>query len=256
MKHNREHQGEKSGGIRFDWQMVIAMACVILGVMVAVQFRSQKKEGFPFFSERSELIKMVRNLETERNKMQAELQDARKRLDDYVEAASKGETALASLEDELNKLRMQAGIVKVGGPGLIVRLNDSPKKPQEKEDPYLFLIHDVDLQAVVNELWASGAEAVSINGQRIIASTSIRCAGPIIMINSVRVAPPYEVRAVGPSVAMETALRMRGGFMDSMMPYLQRGVEAKIVRKENLVIPEYKGTLFFRYAKPVKGDEE
>jgi len=256
MKSPKDLKSENHHGFNFDWQIVIAMACIILGIMVAIQFRSQKKEGFPFFTERTELIKMVRNLETERNKMQAELQDVRKRLDDYVEATSKGETALASLEDELNKLRMQAGIVKVGGPGLIVRLNDSPQRPQEKEDPYLFLIHDVDLQAVVNELWASGAEAVSINGQRIIASTSIRCAGPIIMINSVRVSPPYEIRAVGPSVAMETALRMRGGFMDSMAPYLQKGVEAKIARKENLIIPDYKGTLFFRYAKPVKGDEQ
>jgi uncharacterized protein YlxW (UPF0749 family) len=114
------------------------------------------------------------------------------------------------------------------------------------------MIHDVDLQTLVNELWATGAEAISINDQRVVSRTSIRCAGPTILVNSERIMPPYVVKALGPPQDLEAALRMQGGFMTSMMGFVEKGVQVKIDPQQEILIPDYKGSLIYRYAKPVR----
>ena len=75
------------------------------------------------------------------------------------------------------------------GPGVTVEMNDAQKPVGSGQDPNLFIIHDDDILAVVNELFAAGAEAMCINGQRVVATTEVRCVGPVIMVNGNRVAP-------------------------------------------------------------------
>ncbi len=74
----------------------------------------------------------------------------------------------------------------------------------------LILIHDEDLLKLVNELKAAGAEAITVNEQRVVASTEIRCAGPTISVNNNRISPPYVIQAIGDPAGLESALKMRG----------------------------------------------
>lgn len=240
-----------------SWQYPVAVGCVIIGLLVSWQFRLQQREGFPFYnSQRTELIRMIRNLESERNKLQLDLSETRARLESYIQNVGKGMGALKALQSQMKTVKMLAGLSKVSGPALVVRLQDSDLHPVKNEDPYFFLVHDVDLASLINELWAAGAEAISINDQRIIASSSIRCAGPTILVNAVRLVPPYEVKAIGPAASLEAALRMPGGWFDSMGQSLKTGVKIKIVQKEAIAIPAYEGALLFRYAKEVKEEEK
>jgi uncharacterized protein YlxW (UPF0749 family) len=225
---------------------------VLLGVMMTVQFRTQKKEGFPFYNQRTDLIKMVNALERQRNQLETDLAEKKKKLEEFEQAAGKDQGLMKAMQDQLEVARTEAGLIPLKGPGIVIELADSPKSPTPKDDPYYFIVHDADLDTLVNELWASGAEAVSINEQRIVTTTSIRCVGPTVLINAVRLASPYKVKVVGPSKDLEGALRTPGGFMDYMTPAVQHGVSVRIVRHEELDIPEYKGSLIFRYAKPVK----
>lgn len=240
-----------------SWELPIALACFLLGVMIIALFSSQKSEGFPLINQRSEeLAKMVRDMEKERNRMQAEVSQLRDRLSDYEDAAGREQSLLNTMKKQLEQARLEAGFTPVKGPGLVVTLNDSPRRPKADEDPYYFLIHDVDLQSVTTELWATGAEAVCINDQRLVATTAIRCAGPIIYANGVRLSPPYVVKAVGPSGDMEKALQMPGGFMDSLRPVTQYGVNIAITQKDEVTVPGYEGSLIFRYAVPVAKAKE
>jgi len=116
-------------------------------------------------------------------------------------------------------------------------------------------VHDVDLDTLVNELWSAGAEAISINDQRLVTTTSIRCAGPTILINSVVAASPYKIKVIGPSKEMEGGLRTPGGFMDYMAPAMQHGVSIRIAHNNELEIAGYSGSLVYRYAKPFKKEE-
>ncbi|MBQ1470415.1 MAG: DUF881 domain-containing protein, partial [Schwartzia sp.] len=110
--------------------------------------------------------------------------------------------------------------------------------------------HDDDLLRVVNELRAAGAEVISINGQRIIATSEIRCAGPTLSVNNVRSAPPYEIHAIGDAATLENALKMRGGVMETLAVW---GIQLEIQASENVEVPAYKGTTQYQYAKPAGG---
>ncbi|MDQ7822693.1 MAG: DUF881 domain-containing protein [Candidatus Eremiobacteraeota bacterium] len=255
MEKESQSAREKKIRSREQWEIPVAFACVVLGIMMALLFRLQKKEGFPLYNQRTDLIKMVNELERQRNKLESDLTDKKKRLEEFESAAGKEEDVLKAMKNQLETARMEAGFLPVKGPGIVVELNDSPKSPSPKDDPFYFIIHDVDLDTLVNELWASGAEAVSINDQRIVTTTAIRCVGPTVLINSVRIAAPYKVAAIGPSKDMEGALRTPGGFMDYMAPAMQHGVTLRINRYETVDVPEFKGSLMLRYAK-VKSEVE
>lgn len=240
---------------RDNWPKSVALACLILGILIAVQFKTQKSKGFPLYRQRTEeLVKIINGLEMDRNKLRVDLEQAREQIKEFSKAASHGQSLMQSMKRQVELAKLEAGFVEVEGPGVEVELKDSIRHPKSSEDPYFYLVHDVDLQSLVNELKATGAEAISINGQRLVTTTSIRCAGPVIFINTERFISPYTVKAIGPANEMEIALKMPGGFLDSLAPNIRKGVEIKVVKKENIVISGYKGSLVFRYAKPLKKD--
>ncbi|MCL5040572.1 MAG: DUF881 domain-containing protein, partial [Firmicutes bacterium] len=149
---------------------------------------------------------------------------------------------------EMERLRILAGLSEVQGPGVTVTMDDSKRPRQKGEDPNAFLIHDDDVLKVINELLAAGAEAVAINGQRLVSNTEIRCAGPTISINRAMTAPPLTIVAIGDPATLESALKMRGGVMESLALW---GIEVKVKKENEVTIPAYHGSLDFQYAKPV-----
>ena len=144
---------------------------------------------------------------------------------------------------------MGSGVVPVEGKGVIVVIDDSKRLTKPGENPNLYLIHDDDILKVINELWAAGAEAISINEQRLIATSEIRCAGPTLSVNNTRYSPPYEIRAIGDSQTLENALKMRGGVIETLQFW---GIQVTVKTQDLVQVPAYKGTFRFEYAKPVK----
>ena len=143
---------------------------------------------------------------------------------------------------------MAAGFTEVQGPGLLITLSDSTRVAQTGQDPNLFLIHDEDLLKLTNELKASGAEAIALNGHRLVASTEIRCAGPTISVNNTRISPPYVVEAIGDPAGLESALKMRGGIVETMQFW---GIQVTMEKKDQLQLPAYVGSHTFKFAQPV-----
>ena len=239
------------------WQYSVTLACLILGIFISLQFKAQKSKGFPLYKQRTEeLVKIINGLEIERNKLRVDLEGARNEISDFQESISKGENKLNLMKKQVEMAKLEAGFIPLEGPGVQIFMNDSPRRPNVSEDPFYYIVHDIDLEALVNELKASGSEAISINGQRIVAVTAIRCAGPTIFINSERMTPPYIINAIGPSEQMETALMMNGGYMDSLSTSINNGVVVKLTRKDKLVVPSYKGSLVLRYAKEYKSENK
>ena len=138
------------------------------------------------------------------------------------------------------------------GEGIIVKLEDSSATAKAGENPNLYLIHDDDLLKVINELRAAGAEAISINGQRLIGTSEIRCAGPTLSVNNVRSAPPFEIRAIGDSKSLESAIRMRGGVAETLKVW---GIQLEVSTSQSVYIPAYKGTASHNYAHTTEEKE-
>jgi uncharacterized protein YlxW (UPF0749 family) len=130
---------------------------------------------------------------------------------------------------------------ETSGEGVIINLNDSTKPLTPGENPNLMIVHNLDILAIVNELWASGAKAVSINDQRITATTEFNCIGPIILVNNSRIMPPFTIKAVGdPEKMSET---VKNGYIRkyNLEKY---GINFSISKKDSITIPATSKTVF------------
>lgn len=217
----------------------IAFVCMVLGFMLALQFRiaMDQKSSLPY-QRVEELSTRLLEAEKERDALRekvASLQNAQPTPDGTAEG-----------ERRLKELRLRSGLTPLVGPGVIVTIDDSKIQSKAGENQNLYIIHDDDLLKVINELRAAGAEAISVNGQRLIATSEIRCAGPTLSVNNVRSAPPYEIRAIGDSATLESALRMRGGVMETLQVW---GIQLEVKVSQEVAVPAYKGAAQFSYAK-------
>ncbi|WP_413782428.1 DUF881 domain-containing protein [Anaeroselena agilis] len=207
--------------------------------MLAVQFRAtQDIRSSPKYQRVEDLTQRVIQMEKERNALLDQIRDLRQ--------SNAGGAASAELES----VRMGAGLVPLRGAGVIVTVDDTkPAAPPRSNNPNLYLIKDEDLLKVLNELRAAGAEAISINGQRLIASSEVRSAGPYISINNTNFAAPFEIKAIGDPVTLENALKLRGGVIETLQFW---GIRIEVKQSANVQIPAFKGTFRFNYAQPVQ----
>jgi uncharacterized protein YlxW (UPF0749 family) len=164
-----------------------------------------------------------------------ELKGEQKKTEDYETriAADKG---LDSLKAELDDAKLYAGLTEVKGNGVIITLDDSKKRIAEGVDPNDTVIHDWQLAEIVNILREAGAQAISINDERIISTSEIQCAGPTVSINHVRFAVPFVVKAIGNADYLEAKLKEPGNVLDLMNVY---NIEIDIKKNEEVVIPKY-----------------
>ena len=102
---------------------------------------------------------------------------------------------------------VESGATPVTGPGLVVRLDDAPSQGAPDDvNPDVLVVHQQDLQAVMNALWAGGAEAMELMDQRVVSTSAVRCVGNVLRLHGRVYSPPYEVRAIGDADALRTAL--------------------------------------------------
>jgi uncharacterized protein YlxW (UPF0749 family) len=141
----------------------------------------------------------------------------------------------------------------VKGPGIIMTLNDSKQEVSEGEDIAWYLIHDIDILEIVNELRIAGAEAISINGERVTSTTSIRCGGPTINIDGKRHAVPFVIEAIGDPKVLEASAIAPESYIELYMEF--SGIEVEIQKVENLTIDGYKGVNKTRHLRKSEGGE-
>ena len=242
--------GVKRGGTD-RWQIPVAIASLLLGIAVSLQFRASSGTGLPSSTNRPDLVAQLRTIETERNRLSSELAETRDRMAEIERALGQGKSKNTELLTQFESARLQAGLSALKGPGIVIRMSDSPRQPGPDEIPYDFIVHDIDLSVLVNELWASGAEAVEVNGQRMVARSSIRCVGPTVLVNANRVASPFIIKAIGDVDHLEGGLKMPGGFLDSMSRLTSNGGEVVISRMREVQVAAYQGSLIYRWAVPV-----
>lgn len=233
--------------MRFKGQWAIALVCVVLGFMLSMQFKLQQRmaaRDVTVAVQRTEdLTKQLAQVERERDALAQEISALRERQSADL---SQQQT---ELKQQIDRLKLAAGLTAVKGPGVRVVLNDSNRPYSPGEDPNAFILHDEDLLKVVNELLAGGAEAISINGQRLVARSEIRCVGPTVMVNGVRIAPPLEILAVGDPKTLDSSLRIRGGVVDYLNLW---GIQISVSQEHEVTVPAYSGSLQFKYANPVQ----
>jgi uncharacterized protein YlxW (UPF0749 family) len=163
--------------------------------------------------------------------------------------AGRDDSAVAQAQHRVTPLLAPAGLTAVRGPGVEVVLDDAPGQPPGQQvDPNQLVVHQSDLQAVVNALWAGGAEAMSIAGQRVIATSAVRCVGNTLLLNGEVYSPPFRVAAIGPSATMLQRLTASPGvklFREAADYY---GLGYTVDVQSTLDVPAYTGSVTLSYA--------
>ena len=153
-----------------------------------------------------------------------------------------------NIKGQLNDINILLGYREVSGQGLIITLKDA-NASTVKGNATDFIVHDGDLLEVVNALKNAGAEAISINDQRIVNPTAITCAGNIIKVNGEKLGSPFVIKAIGLTEKLNGALTMPGGYLELLE---NDGVQVKTEETTNIVIPKYNGIYNFQYAENVE----
>lgn len=166
-------------------KIMVMIVAAILGFMLATQIKTTERQKTINVQRAEELTERLRIVEQQRDDLAKEIE--------RLQANSSDD----ALETEVERLKEFAGEVPLEGKGIQLILDDSKVTAQVGENPNLYIIHDDDLLRVINELRAAGAEAISINGERLVSTSEIRCAGPTLSVNNNRSAPPYVILAIG-----------------------------------------------------------
>ncbi len=233
-----------------EFIITITVICFILGLMLAMQLKTVQVNSETGSNRTTEIQTQYAELKKNYDAKVLEIEEKDKMLEEYRKAETDEET-VGVLKQELNKALQDAGLTNVRGSGLTVVMEDSVKTIEGVTDLNAYLVHDEDIMKVVNELRSAGAEAISVNEQRIISTSEIRCAGTTIFINGERVGAPFTIKAIGDPALLESAMLMRGGYVDGLKEW---GIEITITREVDVVIPKYNKTISSKFIKPVVED--
>ena len=224
--------------------------CFALTLGIVVQMKTVKNSNSAVSSNyqvnnlRAEVLKYKERYD---NKF-SELENAEKQLEDARKSSTANDSELAQKEEEIKEDNKMLGLTDATGPGVIVTLSDSKKDIATSLNPSQLLVHDLDVLSVINELKNAGAEAISINDQRIVPTTGIICGGNIIDINGEKVGAPFEIKAIGLPEQL-SALDRPGGYLQTLRTYT---VGAELKTANSITIPKYTGVLTFKYARNAK----
>jgi uncharacterized protein YlxW (UPF0749 family) len=190
------------------------------------------------------LTTTISNLESEINLQEDYIESTRNELN-QLENQNDIEK-LQLMQQDFKQAQIRAGLTSVTGPGVTITLDDnhSGQKANPEDDPQQYIIHFEHILNIVWELKAAGAEAIAVNGQRLITTSEIRCVGNVILVNTTRIAPPFEIQAIG-----SPALMMNMVNYGELAVLRSSNYPVQIQENPALILPAYKGDLQFQYAK-------
>ena len=231
------------------WEITLFLALAALGFLIAAQVRSEMPRVRYTSQERAPLIETAVGLQTQQKALQAQILDLRSRITNAETGTQGSDAIVKQLNDALFQARLSAGLSALQGSGLVIQLEDAPQVAQSAGGADL-LVTGRDVRTVVEELWLAGAEAVAVNDERVVSTTSIIDIGGSLLVNSAYLAPPYQVKAVGSAdlYAQLAASASWVGFVASRVG--QNGIQLAIAQPADLVVPAYAGSVAIRYARP------
>ena len=234
-----------------QWVWPISAMCVVLGFMVSMAWvtESNRRSRFGILepNQRQRVSDAAIDPDAYAD-MSARIESLTKQNTELQNTMAKGKGSTQLLNKQLQEAKAAAGLTKVEGPGIIVTVRDSQHSAHDLSLPDQLSnapnIHDTDLLRVVNELVASGAEAIAVNDHRISGLSSIRCVGPTILVNDVKIASPVVVKAIGDAATLTGGMNLNDGVLGEIRSFDPKMVSLETVKSMSL--PAFSGRSDFR----------
>ena len=221
--------------------IVLGVMCFALTLGICIQIKTVKQystkvgQNYDQNNLRAEVLKYKERYE---NKIK-EIDKLDNELQTKIEEASNKNQNLEDAKNQIQKANKLIGLSEVTGPGVTITLTDSKIDASSVIDASSLIVHNLDIYYIINELKNAGAEAISVNDQRVVPTTSIECGGNIITINGQKIGLPENL----------ANLNRAGGYL-SYMKKASIGVELK--KSNNIIIPKYTGIINYKYAKSIE----
>lgn len=232
--------------------IALGLMCVLLTGAITIQLNTIKEATKIVGTQYAEagLKEEVIKWKEDSERLDRELENKKNELETVRKEATNDNGRTKQLQEDLDNTNKLLGLTEVTGKGIKLTLTelDRTKIKEAGTEAALAIVHDNDLIQIINELKNSGAEAISINGQRIINTTAITCSGAIITINGVKVNSPFEIKAIGNYYTL-TAIARPGGYLS----WMSEDIDIKISEKPTeITIPKYSGTIITKYMTNAK----
>ena len=234
---------------RLTHSLVLLLPAVLFGLLVSVQWRTQAERNELTVRYNTPLLDAAKTLQNEQNALKVTLAELRAELDQIQTSASTQSDAAKDLQSRIDGLKTVAGLNERAGDGVEIILDDARGAAAAK-DVEKSICHNTDLTDIVNQAWRGGAEAIAINDERIVGSSSIYCVGSTIMVNGTLMSPPFKVLVIGPQNELLATYDDPTQLRDIKQRRDIYGLGFRVSRATGLHLPPYRGALNVRFATP------
>lgn len=234
-----------------EGSIFLFIASIIIGILISMNISFARETNFRFlsskeyqdaYSYRNQLVNNVSNLNNEYLKYLD-------KLDNYEKNIINRNKIIEQINNELIQNKSLIGHSEVEGQGIKITLMDATT--DFIEDPILYqlrLIHDMDMINVVNDLMNAGAEAISINGIRLVASSGIYCNGAFLRINGVQISAPFYINVIGNKETLKGYMLADDNYLKSLM---FREIQVEVTEEDKIKVPAFEGRLEYKYSKSI-----
>lgn len=231
---------------RLGWRVLVPVTALLAGVLFATSASTAQGTDLRAgrFSQLTDLIAAAQDTVAQQERDAAQL---RRQVAAASRLAAAGSTTVAAETARGDALTTAAGLRAMTGPGLVVTLDDAPPRPAGQapasDNPDDLVVHQQDVQSVLNALWTGGADALTVMGERLISTSAVRCVGNTLLIQGRLVGPPFVVRAIGDAGRMRAALDREPGVALFRQYVDAFGLTFRVVPSARISVPAYQGTL-------------
>lgn len=235
------------------WRLLVPVTALGAGLLFATS--AATAQGTDLRGGRfSELKDLIASTSDSASSLEQQATALRAQVAAANRAAGAASSTVAAERAKGDRVTGPAGLEAVTGPGLTVSLDDAPRpasgQPNASDNPDDLVVHQQDVQSVINALWAGGAEAMTLMGERLVSTSAVRCVGNTLLIQGRLVGPPFVISAIGPRTGMRAALAIEPGVALFERFVHDYGVRYAVTSRSRLHLPAYDGALELTHVAP------
>jgi uncharacterized protein YlxW (UPF0749 family) len=254
-EHTPTGSAEPTPRARRRWSVLVPVVAALAGLLLTTTARTAAGTNLRD-DRRPELTRVIGERKTEVSEETRRVAELQAQIDGTTAAEAGSDGRIAEQQTRADSVRPTAGQTALHGPGLRVVLDDAPRRPggglPAGARPDDVVVHQQDVQAVVNALWAGGAEAMAIMGLRVISTSAVRCVGNTLLLHGQVFSPPFEITAIGNAVRMRATLEADPGvraFRDAAQAY---DLGYTVQTQDDVVTPAFVGSVSLDHATAVR----
>jgi uncharacterized protein YlxW (UPF0749 family) len=233
------------------WTVLVPVVALSAGVLFATSGRTAQGTDLRA-GEVTELSELIAQRETVIARQAGQLADLQAQVDRLTEQTATRDGAVAAAQSSGDAGALSAALLPLTGPGVVITLDDAPARPDGSlpvdARPDDLVIHQSDVQAVVNAVWAAASDGVSIMDQRLTATSAVRCVGNTLLLQGRTYSPPFVVTAIGDAAAIRAQLALSPQVAVFQQAVEDFGLTFSVRERPEVTVPAYDGPLDLQYA--------